>query len=340
MPPVSSPLSFADAQPSTLVAFEEATRLIARLDGRISGSFVRQPWAVRAGWSGFAAALRLQGGEVDDIDIFSWGCGVPIPHRPRRTSHLDDHDAFGEWACGLARTKGGAWRDALPFTPAIATDQPILIRALDVVREYALHSAAADPWLLLPILLRQFGATEVLLPCLVAGAKLFRDRRRVPQDVIRAALRMLSAQARQGLLLLDGLERGHRRAARTLLGERRPGALRPLAALSMVRPVLTPVSVAADLGLSLSGAGKLLDRAAGLELLCEISGRATWKTYLAPDLAMLLGFVSPPRGRPRAEPAFPTSDAEMAAMLAAFDRDMAAFDARFGISGTLPADED
>lgn len=60
-----------------------------------------------------------------------------------------------------------------------------------------------------------------------------------------------------------------------MLDEHRPDALIPLMALSLVRPALTPTSVADLLGLILSGSGKLLDRAAGLGLLKEVTGRST-----------------------------------------------------------------
>jgi hypothetical protein len=326
-----------DIQPATLIELEEAARLVGRLDGRISGTSVRQAWTIRASWAGYAEALRLQGAEIDDIDIFAWSCGVALPRRPRRTSHLDELSGFTLWRERLANRRPGAWRDALPFTPSIAMDQPVLLRALGVVRHYAIACPGLDPWLLLPIALRELGASETMLPCIVAGAKAYRDPRRLSQESLRASLRSLSTRARAGLALLDGVERDHRHATATILAERRPGALRPLAALSLFRPLLSPMAVASALALSLSGAGKLLDRAAGLGLLREISGRTSWKTYLAPDLAIAFGFASPERGRPRIEPPRDATAPDLAAVLAAFDRDMAAFDARFGTSGTADA---
>lgn len=333
-----TPLS-PDLAPETLIALEDAVRLVARLDGRISGSFMRQPWMLRAAWSGYAEALRLQGAEIDYIDIFSWGCGVPLPHRPRRTSHLDDMADFAGWVARISQRQPGAWRDALPFAPAPAPDLPLVLRALDVMRHYARIERGAAPWLLLPVALRQLGASETVLPCLVAGAKSFRARPALAPESLRSALRGLATAARRGIALLDGLERDDRHAARALLAERRAGSLTPLVALTRVRPMLSPALVAERLALSLSGAGKLLDRAASLGLVREISGRATWKTYLTPDLATLFSYAPAPRGRPPIAPAPMPDDAGMAALLAAFDRDMAQFDARFGTSGT-PGDEE
>ena len=312
-----------------VLALEETARAIAHLDGRICASFVRRPWVIRAAWSGFAEAMRLQGAEIDDIDVYSWGCGVPLPHRARRTSHLDEFAGFERWAAGLGRSRAGEWRDALPVLPAPSPDQPILLRALAMVRQHALHADGMEPWLHVPAILQGLGFTRAVLPCVVAGAKSFRDRRGTRDDGTLAALRMMGAGARRGLALLDGLERDHRTAARAIRDARRPGALTALAALSLVRPLLSPVAVAEALNLSLSGAGKLLDRAARLGLLREISGRSTWKAYLPPDLAIAFGLAPAPRGRPRhVEPLAP-ADRDLAAVLAEFDREMAAFDQRF-----------
>lgn len=309
---------------------EEAALAIARLDGRISASPVAAAWRARAAWSGYARALRLQGVEIDEIDVFSWACGVPFPDRPRRTSHLDDFEAFAPWWASLDHASPGTWRDALPFTPAIERGLPVLLSALDITRQHALRDGTAAPWLALPATLKGIGATEAPLPCLVAGAKAFRLGRALPEETVRACLRDLTTAARHGLTLLDGLEAGQRRAARAILGERRPGALSRLVPLSLHLPVLSPVAVAERLGLTLSGAGKLLERAADMDVLHEVSGRATWKVYCAPDLAIAFGFREAPRGRPPSEPVSAPLDPDLAAVLASFDREMQAFDERFG----------
>ena len=305
---------------------EEAAILIARLDGRISASPVARAWRLRAAWSGYARAMRLQGAEIDDIDVFSWACAVPLPDRPRRPSHLDEYEGFAPWWQALEDGTASGWRDALPFTPAIARDMPLLLRALDVTRQHALRDGGAAPWLALPAALRGLGLSDAVLPCLAGGAKAFRFRAVLPEETLRATLRALAGAARDGLGLLDGLEADHRRAARAVLAERRPGALVPLAALAFAHPLLSPTTVADRLGLTLSGAGKLLERAAGLGLLHEISGRATWKAYCAPDLAIVFGLRAAPRGRPMRDTPLAPLDGDLAAILAAFDAEMAALD--------------
>jgi hypothetical protein len=89
--------------------------------------------------------------------------------------------------------------------------------------------------------------------------------------------------------------------------------------------------------MTLSGAGKLLARAADLELLAEVSGRMAWRAYMAPDIAIAFGYVTRPVGRPRAPPRQLT---ELEPTLTAFDREMAALDLvleKFGVIG--PAGE-
>ena len=101
-----------------------------------------------------------------------------------------------------------------------------------------------------------------------------------------------------------------------------------------VQPVLSPRAVAIRLRLTISGAGKLLARAAASGLLVEVSGRQSWRAYLPPDLAQSFGFVPARRGRPLAPP--PPRPA-LDAVLSDFDGEMRAIDerlARLGLSTT------
>jgi hypothetical protein len=117
--------------------------------------------------------------------------------------------------------------------------------------------------------------------------------------------------------------------------ERRPGALTRLLALAQLRPLLSPQSAAHALGLTLSGAGKLLARAAALELLVEVSGRRAWRVYLVPDVAVELGLKPPRRGRPTSRLPTPDPAGPLSHVIAAFDREMAAFEARYGAALTI-----
>ena len=88
------------------------------------------------------------------------------------------------------------------------------------------------------------------------------------------------------------------------------------------------------LGLSVSGAGKLLARAGADGLLVEISGRQAWRAYIAPDLAVAFGYATRPIGRPPSLPGPGSLDP----VLARFDADMAAFDARLSSLGVSATD--
>src|SRR3546814_3017232 len=79
---VPSPARFGpDYTPKMVAALASCSAAIARLDVRISVSSVASAWARRAAWSGYTRALQLQSAEIDELDVFSWGCGLQIPGR-------------------------------------------------------------------------------------------------------------------------------------------------------------------------------------------------------------------------------------------------------------------
>lgn len=290
---------------------------------------------MRAAWTGFSNALRLQGIEIDEIDVFSWGCGLTLPTRSRRMSHLDEFAPFAPWNSSLTGKDGLLWRDRLPFTLPSASNDPLLLRAIDLVHRFARMDGTSAPWLALPLILQGLGVTQSVLPCLVAGAKALRLRTNPSFEIIRAIIRSITSASVAGLQRLDHMQADHRRAVRAVAGEYRPGALMPLAALIAARPLLSPQSTARALDLSIGGAGKLLARAADLDLLVEVSGRQTWRLYLAPDLARSFGFIPTPRGRPTKEPPALPFDRSLSEALAAFDREMAAIDRQLGATTAI-----
>ncbi len=313
------------------------TGAIAALNARVSVSPVAKPWRLRAAWSGYTTALQLQGVEVDEIDVLSWGCGIKMRGRPLLSTHLDPFDRFVPWQLLLSSHESGSWRDSLPTAigeAAEARDHPPLVRALDLTRQHARVDGTATPWLLTPIILCGLGLTSTPLPCLAGGVKAFRLKRTPADTDWAATFNGISRSAEAALDRLDGLERLHRRGLRALLDEYRPGALPRLCALSFLRPVLSPQSVAREFQMSVAGASKLLERAAAANLLVEISDRSTWRQFLSPDLAEQLGFVAPMRGRPTNLPgALPTSK-DIASILETFDTEMEAIDHLLQSRGT------
>lgn len=307
---------------------EAASLAIGRLDARISASPVRAAWAERASWAGFAAARQGQGAELDEIDIFALACGLPLPQRRPLAFAEDEAKALADWQAQLADRSRPHWRELVPVTLDLPPDwreRPALLRALALTAAHAQADRGPTPWLTQPKLLTALGITARPLPCLVAPDKALRLAPRDP-TIPRRSLKRLAKAAEDGLAQLVAMEADRRRAAAVLADQHRPGALVALVALTQRRPLLAPVGVARALGVGISGAGKLLKRAAALGLLVEISGRQSWRAYLVPDLAVRFGFISPPRGRPRA---VPPATVPVDALLAQFDAEMAAFDARF-----------
>jgi hypothetical protein len=303
---------------------------IARLDTRFSVSSVSSAWLTRAAWSGYARALQLQSVEIDEIDVFSWGCGLQIPGRPHRATTIDPFDHFDEWRECLRARSHFVWRDRMPTAvgePSSAADHPPLIRALDRVRQHARIEGTMKPWLGLPFALRDLQVSQNALACLAGGAKAFRLKQRPSDEDWLATIRALETSARHGLERLDKLERLHRHAQRAIAGQYRSGALPALAALTCHRPLLSPQSVANLLGMSVAGASKLLSRAASAGLVVEITQRRTWRLFLASDLAAEFGYARPTRGRPKLEPPPLPASRDLSSLFDAFDAEMAAIDA-------------
>src|SRR3546814_18574232 len=99
----------------------------SRLDVGISVSSVASAWARRAAWSGYTRALQLQSAEIDEIAVFSWGCGLQIQGRQLRSTTVDLFDRFEVWATAMAAPNPLPWRDTLPTAirvPLIAATPP------------------------------------------------------------------------------------------------------------------------------------------------------------------------------------------------------------------------
>jgi len=323
----SDPLRSSSITDSELLPVERMALAIGRLDGRVSATSLAPAWMLRARWTGYARALQLMGAEIDPIDVFSWGCGLPLPDRAARRTHADDYAAFAPWQARLAE-RARHWAEGLPFSPPDEDGRarkPVVERAIDLLGLWLARAPGIEAWLALPILLHRLGMTQAPLPCLVAG-----DRRLVHAPGDRAARRRLidelAGQADASLAALDGLERSRAVALDAIAAEHRPGALSRLLPLMLAAPVQTPEGVARQLDLTLSGAGKLLDRAARLGFAAEISGRRSWRVYATRDVAIQLGLVDVPRGRP---PALRPREEPVSEVVAAFDREMADLARRF-----------
>ena len=324
------PLSFCALAwtPDLTGAFGDAMAAIARLDARICASLVAPAWTLRAAWTGYTRALQLQRVEIDEIDVFAAQCGLHLPGRGRITTASDPFGALPAWCARLAEPHGRHWREDLPFSfelPPGWAEAPVLVRALDLVDIWCRNDASISPWLARPILLRRLKLTQTPLPCLAGGDEAQRFALDTRPALLKRLLKRLRKSAEDGLERLDALERFRLRAAAAVASEHRPGKLGALLRLALARPGLAARTIAGDLGVTLSGAGKLLARAEGLGLLVEVGARMSWRLYVTPDVAVVLGVKAPDRGRPRA---LPPPTRAVAAILGQFDAEMAAIDSR------------
>ncbi|WP_299112534.1 hypothetical protein [uncultured Bradyrhizobium sp.] len=253
-------------------------------------------------------------------------------------THLDDSGALPIWQRQLAQREAESWRDER----AIATDlpeawhhRPALLRALEITARRARADSTITPWLAVPTLLRSLKVTQAVLPCLTIGDKALRWSPRDTQAIVLRTLRTLTDRADEGLVRLQALEGDRLRAAAAIQGAHRPGKLLTLLSLIQHVPIVSPRRIMRPLNVTISGAGKLLSRAAELDLLVEVSGRQAWRTYLPRDLAIAFGYSVRPVGRP---PALPRVLPDFVPALAAFDREMAEVDAmltRIGVQSGL-----
>jgi hypothetical protein len=326
VPLQSPPLQPASISREIAALIESSAAAIARLDARVSSSSLASGWFDRAAWSGYTRALQLQGFEIDEIDVFSWGCGLPLPHRHHRKTNLDEFAELPIWMESLRQYEPADWRDRVRLPPDNSSDLPVILAAVHIVHQCARRNKGVAPWLALPGILRGLRFSNACLPCLVGGAKAFRWRASLSDEIIRPILRSLISAAQTGLDRLDAMERSHRDALKAVSGEYRSSSLTRLVALLARRPLLSPQSVATRLGLTLGGAGKLLARSQSLGLTVEVTGRRTWRLYIPPDLAVTFGIVPAPRGRPSKAKSELMPDRPLSEALDAFDEEMAKID--------------
>jgi hypothetical protein len=327
----SSRLDAPACGPKLVVAIATASAAVARLDARVCVSPVASAWMRRACWTGYARALQLQSVEVEEIDIISWSCGIRVPGRPLLATNVDPFDAFPDWAGSFETGSGLARRHASRGREEVNAMAPVMA-ALDEIRRSARSGGSISPWLDLPRTLQACRASTARLPCLAGGAKALRMKRVPNEEDWLAAVRSVERAAQSGLDRLDALEQHHRAALRACSEAYRAGALPRLLALTFHKPVLSPQAVATDLDMSVAGASKLLDRARDAGFLFELVSRRNWRTLIAEDVAIELGFKSRPRGRPPAEPPPLPPSRELASVFEEFDKAMADIDRLLGRS--------
>lgn len=328
MPPPPLPLTAVPWTPALANELALASAALARLDARVSASSLRPGWILRASWAGYAAALRLQLSAVEEIDIIAERCGLRLPGRTLIHTEDEPFAAYEPWLALLAEPDGRHWSDGLPFTfdpPQGWREAPALVRALHLLDASSRADRTSAPWLAFPLTLRRIALTRCALPCMVLGEPAQRFASDPRPVLLKRLLKSVRRQAEDGLERLDRLETASRRAALGIAAEHRPGKLVELARIALTRPCVAARSLAQLLDITVSGAGKLLERATSLGIMVEISGRNSWRTYVAPDIARTLGLLRAERGRP---PAVSTAVPEVADILAGFDSEMAEIEER------------
>ena len=322
------PLSAVQWTSALAATLAEAAAAVAALDARVDGHPYAAAWHLRASWTGHAQATRLQRRPFEEIDIISAACGIRIPGRIVDSTTHDPLDGLAAWQADLVdRQRWAAAENVAHVGPLPETwaGVPTLVRALTVLDAHTRTDSSAAPWLALPLTLNRLGVTQRPLPCLVVGDPGQRHGHEPASALLMRLLKQLRRAAEGGLARLDRLDEAARRSAAAVAAEHRAGKLLDLSQITLGRPCLAARSLAPLVGLSISGAGKLLERASRVGVLVEVSGRETWRTYLTPDVAIALGLAPAPRGRPALPPA---DSPALATVLRAFDDELAEIDAQ------------
>jgi hypothetical protein len=197
---------------------------------------------------------------------------------------------------------------------------PAFLRALSAVDIAVRDDASIWPWLSLPAVLAELKVTAGPIPSLVVGDFGQRYAREPRLVVARRLLAQLATVSESGIERLNAMERARCVFVETIADVRRPGLLSKLGPLLTHEPAISPAQLAAAFGITKAGAGRLLARAAEFGMVAEVSGRNSWKVYVARDVAQTLGLLARERGRPsKIDPysddhsdAFADFDAEMA----------------------------
>jgi hypothetical protein len=138
-----SPLFRADiaaVERRSAAALEQASAAVGRLDARTSATSGARAWQLRAAWTGYAAALQLQGHEIDEIDVFSWGCALPSPagHGSRRSTIPSKASPDGRPSSPETPGATGARTLGARVEPDPSYAGPRLIRALEALRQISI----------------------------------------------------------------------------------------------------------------------------------------------------------------------------------------------------------
>ena len=252
--------------------------------------------------------------------------GLPIPGRLALATVGEPLAAHAAWLRSLGDRSAYHWREALPFTfdePEGWSAAPTLLRALGVLDLWSRKDSTINVWLAFPALCARMGLTSSPLPSLALGDPALRTLHGPRVAQLQRLLKTTREACEHGLEGLDRLEKWRQDFAAVVAGESRPGKLEELGKLALTTPAISARGVSDRLGVTVSGAGKLLARAAERGLFAEVSGRTSWRIYVTSEIGMALGLLAAPRGRP---PSPPPPSPDLNAVLSAFDLEMEAID--------------
>ncbi|MBM3546923.1 MAG: hypothetical protein FJX54_08215 [Alphaproteobacteria bacterium] len=304
--------------------------------GRLAEAYEASPFALA--WearerAGAAARLAAADGLGFDPDrVFRLAHDLPVRRELGDLGDAAVTQILGLLALPLAAEGEGEesrdpWRSELAIAEGTFRDEGHPLDLTTLLR--ALHRWLAEGgrpsvgYLALIRELARRGVTPAPLSALIRPAGLVRASPATWTERAVTSLADAAVGGRHDLIALRQTIEGWRQR----LGKRRRQSRLDALVVDLAgMPVTTPSTVARRLGLSVRGASVMLEELARLGIVSEITGRQSWKTYVAAtggaaqDRSRMPGPRQPPQQQPDLSPLLSDADEAILRVRAAVDR--------------------
>lgn len=293
-----------------LRAYEQATTALSRLDQAVFGHPYADLWRAYDEVYALAELGRqidepaepkrifsaLAGSENNVLDPAIGRQSAAARQRWRSMERRKEHDALKALVDQLCSVKAAD-------TPSLLT---LIAKLHQLERE---RIDRTDLIMAIPYALRRLKITRTLLPSLVGTVRVFASRELQHGEMIERFFLRLTAQAEQGLRLLDDVSRAVAESQRKIEGAKtqRKSPLRRLAWEALWPRPLSPAGLARRWAQEVSTTSRLLKSGDELGLILPVADRSTmrrpiYQRFTGVLLAQQAGLDPVPRGRPTSAP--------------------------------------
>lgn len=262
---------------------EDALLWVGRLDERLRGDPLFPAWQRRNAVTAATRMVETDGRKVQADRLAALLAGLPLRHLADEGAERDALHLLERISIAYRGDIDPDVGDALEYMQENRGRRTRLEDAVGGMLNYVRVGGSREAArLALPILLCDRGIVRAgYLPALSAtGAFSAADG----DDAVDVGIRDLGRSAVRAIDDFIELKRQWRSWRARVSHKRGHSRMPALVDLIAARQAVTPTLVAAALGLSLAGAGRMLDEAAELGIVRNITRRQTWRVYVAQDL--------------------------------------------------------